>query len=59
MSRYITTHPITIPASDCGTHAFDLGCMCSPFEDPHAPGFFHHRAFDGREVYETGARKHH
>lgn len=48
-----------LPASDCGVHAFDLGCACRPVEDPQAPGFFIHHAFDGREAYETGARKQH
>lgn len=48
-----------LPLSDCGCHAFDLGCQCAPVEDPVAPGFFHHHAFDGREAYESGARKHH
>jgi hypothetical protein len=47
-----------MPASDCGNHAFDLGCACAPAEMA-TPGFFQHNAFDGREAYESGARKHH
>lgn len=48
-----------MPASDTGTHAFDTGCLCGAHEDPHAPGFFIHFAFDGREAYDSGQRKRH
>lgn len=48
-----------MPASDCGVHAFDVGCQCGCHEDPQTAGFFIHYAFDGREAYDSGARKHH
>jgi len=48
-----------MPANDIGRHAFDLQCACRPHEDPQAPGFVIHCAFDGREAYERGARKCH
>jgi hypothetical protein len=48
-----------MPLSDVGCHAFDIGCACGVWEDPQAPGFFNHDAFDHREQYERGLRKPH
>lgn len=55
-------HPLvrelhTMPLYDTGLHAFDRACDCRPREDE--PGAVIHNAFDGREAYETGKRKHH
>lgn len=49
-----------MPLSDIGWHAFDRGCLCRPTEDAEAgEGLWHHNAYDGREAYETGARRAH
>jgi len=46
-----------MPLFDTGVHAFDTDCGCRPVE--HDPGIITHNAFDRREDYETGKRKHH
>lgn len=49
-----------VPTWDVGMHSFQPGCPCGAHPDSEAGVMLiHHHAFDGREAYEQGARKHH
>lgn len=48
-----------IPLNDLKEHVFEVTCWCHPEEDDESPyrRLFVHKSADGREDFESGARK--
>lgn len=46
-----------IPLNDLRDHVCGSQCWCNPVEDDEVVGLFVHKSADGRELFETGARK--
>lgn len=49
-----------VPTWDIHQHQFEPGCPCGAHPDEQCGiMLIHHVAFDGRNAYEDGKRKHH
>lgn len=46
-----------VPRDDLKSHVVEQSCWCSPTENEYFPALWVHRSADGREMYETGAKK--
>lgn len=55
-----TTQLHLVPLLDIHSHCSNPPCPCGAYVDPErGDRVIHHVAFDGRDEYEVGKRKHH
>ena len=47
-----------LPVNDIAAHRVCETCACKPVEDVQQPGMWSHNAWDDRERYERGCKKH-